>query len=119
MVRGRLDEVARLVPRLVDRLSEGLRSVGARRPFRKCEAPTDDSLALEEEDEIVEPGDEQGFESLRLARDLVTLMLLDRLDVADEVEEREACGREQLGAVRRADDEADVRLVLEGLPAQE
>ena len=119
MVRGCLDEVARLVPCLGHGLSEGLGAIGGRGPLRKGEASTDDPFALEEENEIVEPVDEQRLDAFGVSRELVALALLDRLDVADEVEEREARRREQLGAVRGANDEADVSLVLERLPAQE
>jgi hypothetical protein len=119
VIRGRLDEVARLVPHLVDGLPERFRPVGARRPLRELEAPADDPFALEEEDELVEPVDEQGLDAVGLPGEVVPLALLHRRDVADEVEQREAGRREQLGAVGGENDEADVSLVLERLPAQE
>jgi hypothetical protein len=53
-----------------------------------------------------------------LAGDLVPLALYHRVDAADELEEGAAGGREELRAAASADEEADVGLVLERLPAQ-
>ena len=119
MVRRRFDEVARLVPSLVDRLAESLGAVGGGRPRRKGEAAADHPLALEEEDEVVEPVDQQGACVAGGAGELVAHPLLDLVEGADELEERDARGGEELRPLGGADDEADVRLVLERLPAQE
>lgn len=119
MVGRGLDQVTRVVPVLVHRLAERLGAVRRGCPLREDEAPTDDALAFEEIDEIVEPVDEQRLEAVGLSGELVVVPLLDGVPPADELEEREACRREQLGTVPSADDEADVGLVLEGLPAQE
>ena len=118
MVGGRLDEVPRLVALLVDGLPERFGPIVARGPVRECEAPADDTASLEEEDEVVQPVDEQGPGVLGVAGELVAFLFDDRLDAADEVEEREAGRREELGPRRRPDEEADVGLVLERLPAQ-
>jgi hypothetical protein len=118
VVGGSLDEAARLVPRLVHRLPESRRPIHRRRPVGEDEAAADGSFALEEVDEVVEPVDEQGFDAVRLTGEFVALALLDRIEVADEIEEGEPGCSEQLGTVVPSDDEADVGLVLEGLPAQ-
>ena len=102
----------------VNRLTEGLRAVTRRRPFREGEATADHTLALEEVDEVVEPVDEERLDAVRLGRERVALALLDRLQPADELEQSEPGRGEEPRTVCAADDEADVGLVLEGLPAQ-
>jgi hypothetical protein len=48
----------------------------------------------------------------------IAVALLYSTHVANELEQRAAGGREELGPVSSADEEAHVGLVLEGLPAQ-
>jgi hypothetical protein len=118
VVRRCLDEVARLVSVLVHRLSECLGPVFLARPLEKGETPANDPTALEEEDEVVQPVDEERLHTVRLAGELVALLLGDGVESAEQVEQRHSGGCEQLRPVQAANDETDVGLVLEGLPAQ-
>jgi hypothetical protein len=119
VVRGGLDQVARIVPGGVHGLAERHGAIRRRRPCLKRKSSADDAFALEEVDEVVDPVHEQGLDAIGLARKLVAFALLDGIQSAHELEEGYTGGCEQLRAVRSSDDEADVGLVLEGLPAQE
>ncbi len=117
MVGRGFDQIARLVPALVGRLAESFRRVSPVRPGAEGKPPADDPARLEEIDEVVETVDEERLDAVRLPREVVAFSLLDSLQVADEVEEREARGREEVRPVGAFEEKTDVGLVLEGLPA--
>ena len=116
MVGRGLDEITRRVPALVSGLPKSLGRVSRLGPRAEGKPPADDSARLEEVDEVVEPVDEERLDAVRLPRELVALPLLDCLQVADQVEEGEARGREQVRPVAAFEEKTDVGLVLEGLP---
>jgi len=94
-----LDEVPRGVASLVDGLAESHDRVGRLRPGAEHKTLADDPARLEEVDEVVEPVDEECLDPFRLAGELVAFPLLDRLEVADEVEQRTPGCREQVRSV--------------------
>jgi hypothetical protein len=116
VVRRRLDEIAGGVPAFVGGLAESLGGVRLLRPGAEGKPPADDPARLEQVDEVVEPVDEKCLDAVRLARELVAFPLLDGLKVADEVEECEAGGGEEIRAVGAFQKEPDIGLVLERLP---
>jgi hypothetical protein len=116
VVRRGLDEIARGVPAFVGGLAESLGRIRRLRPGAEGKPPADRPAGLEQVDEVVEPVDEECFDAVRLPRELVALPLLDGLKVADEVEEREAGGGEEIRPVSPLEEEADIGLVLERLP---
>jgi hypothetical protein len=116
VVRRGLDEITGGVPALVRRLAESLGRVRRLRPRAEDKPSTDDPAPLEQVDEVVEPVDEECLDAVRLPRELVALPLLDGSKVADEVEEREAGGGEQVRPVTPFEEETDIGLVLERLP---